>query len=330
MAIAIGRRQFVAGLGSAIVAWPARAQQPGRIRRICALMGADANEPGGQYEAAALKRGLQELGWIEARNLEIKYSWSGSEPDRIQSSAKELVALQCEVIVARGTPVVAALLKETNTIPIVFAVVVDPVGSGFVRSFAQPGGNVTGFQNYEFTMVGKWVQLLKEIAPQVRRVAFVYNPATSPPGFVRALETVAPSMSVQLVGAPVHEPAEIDAALAALAREPGGGFLALPDIFLNENRVQLIGLAAHHGLPAVYTSSLWTTNHGLMSYGPDTPDLFYHTAGYVDRILKGEKPADLPVQAPTKYKLVINLKTANSLGLDVPATLLARADEVIE
>jgi putative tryptophan/tyrosine transport system substrate-binding protein len=332
MTIDIGRRQFVSALGGAAVAWPlaARAQQPERMRRICVMMGADANEPGGQLEAAALKRGLQELGWTEARNLEIKYSWSGSEPDRIQSSAKELVALQCEVIVARGTPVVAALLKETNTIPIVFAVVVDPVGSGFVRSFAQPGGNVTGFQNYEFTMVGKWVQLLKEIAPQVRRVAFVYNPATSPPGFVRALETVASSMSVQLVGAPVHEPAEIDAALAALAREPGGGFLALPDIFLNENRVQLIGLAAQHGLPAVYTSNLWTTNHGLMSYGPDTPDLFYHTAGYVDRILKGEKPADLPVQAPTKYELVINLKTAKALGLDVPATLLARADEVIE
>jgi putative ABC transport system substrate-binding protein len=326
------RREFITLLGGAAATWPlnARAQQPERMRRICVLMGADANEPGGQSEAAALKRGLQELGWTEARNLEIKYSWSGSKPDRIQSSAKELVGLQCEVIVARGTPVVAALLKETHTIPIVFAVVVDPVGSGFVHSFARPGGNVTGFQNYEFTMVGKWVQLLKEIAPQVRRVAFVYNPTTSPPGFLRALEMVAPSISVQLVAAPVHDPAEIDTALAALAREPGGGFLVLPDIFMNENRVQIIGLAAQHGLPAVYTSNLWTTNHGLMSYGPHTPDLFYHAAGYVDRILKGEKPADLPVQAPTKYGLVINLKTAKALGLDVPATLLERADEVIE
>jgi putative ABC transport system substrate-binding protein len=332
MAIGIGRRQFISALGGAVVTWPlaAEAQPNERMRRICALMGADANEPGGQLEAAALRRGLQELGWTEAHNLEIKFSWSGSELDRIQSSAKELVGLHCEVIVARGTPVVAALLKETHTIPIVFAVVVDPVGSGFVHSFAQPGGNVTGFQNYEFTMVGKWVQLLKEIAPQVRRVAFIYNPATCPAGSVSALETVAPSMPVQLIGAPVRDSAEIDAALAALAREPGGGLLALPDIFLNENRVQLIGLAAQRGLPAVYTSNLWTTNHGLMSYGPDTSDLFYHSASYVDRILKGEKPADLPVQAPTKYKLVINLKTAKALGLTVPAALLARADEVIE
>jgi putative ABC transport system substrate-binding protein len=225
---------------------------------------------------------------------------------------------------------VATLLKETHTIPIVFTVVVDPVGSGFVHSFAQPGGNVTGFQNYEFTMVGKWVQLLKEIAPQVRRVAFVHNPTTTPPGFLRSLEAVAPSMSVQLVAAPVHDSAEIDSALAALAREPGGSFLLLPDIFLISYRAQIIGLAAHHGVPAGYTSGLWAKNHGLMSYGPDTPDLFYRAARYVDRILKGEKPADLPVQAPTNYELVINLRTAKALGLDVPATLLARADEVIE
>ena len=326
------RRECITLLGGATLAWPlaAHAQQPQRVQRIGVLMGLEASDPGGQSEAAALKRGLQELGWTEARNLEIKYSWSGSEPDRIQSSAKELVGRQCDVIVARGTPVVAALLRETHTIPIVFTVVVDPVGSGFVHSFAQPGGNVTGFQNYEFTMVGKWVQLLKEIAPQVRRVAFVHNPTTTPPGFLRSLEAVTPSMSVQLVAAPVHDSAEIDAALAALAREPGGSFLLLPDIFLISYRAQIIGLAAHHGLPAVYTSGLWTKNHGLMSYGPDTPDLFYRAARYVDRILKGEKPADMPVQAPTKYELVINLKTAKALGLDVPATLLARADEVIE
>src|SRR5579864_421788 len=203
MAIGIGRRRFISALGGAAIAWPlaARAQQPERMRRIGVLMDLGANDPGGQSWTAALKRGLQERGWTEARNLEIKYSWSGGEPDRIQSSAKELVGLQCEVIVARGTPVVAALLKETHTIPIVFTSVVDPVGSGFVHSFAQPGGNVTGFQNYEFTMVGKWVQLLKEIAPQVRRVAFIYNPTTAPAGFLRSLETVAPSMSVQLVAA---------------------------------------------------------------------------------------------------------------------------------
>jgi putative ABC transport system substrate-binding protein len=332
MAIVFGRRKFISALGGAAVALPfsARAQQADRLRRIGVLMGIGANDPGGQLEAAALKRGLQELGWTEAHNLEIKYSWSGGELDLIQSSAKELVGLQCEVIVARGTPVVAALLKETHTIPIVFTVVVDPVGSGFVHSFAQPGGDVTGLQNFEFTMVGKWVQLLKEIAPQVRRVAFVYNPTTTPSGFLRSLETVAPSISVQLVAAPVHDPAEIDATLAALAREPGGGFFMLPDIFMISYRAQIIGLAAQHGLPAVYTSGLWTKNQGLMSYGPDTPDLFYRAARYVDRILKGEKPADMPVQAPTKYELAINLKTAKALGLDVPATLLARADEVIE
>jgi putative tryptophan/tyrosine transport system substrate-binding protein len=326
------RREFITLLGSAAVAWPiaARAQQPERMRRIGVLMGLGANDPGGQSEVSALKRGLQERGWTETRNLEIKYSWSGGAPDRIQSSAKELVGLQCEVIVARSTPVVAALLKETHTIPIVFTVVVDPVGSGFVHSFARPGGNVTGFQNYEFTMVGKWVQMLKEIAPQVRRVAFVYNPTTTPPGFLRSLETVAPSISMQLVAAPVHDPAEINAALAALAREPGGGLMVLPDIFMVANRAQVIELAAQHGLPTVYPSDLWTKNDGLMSYGPDTPDLFYRVASYVDRILKGEKAADLPVQAPTKYELAINLKTAKALGLIIPPSLLSRADEVIE
>jgi putative tryptophan/tyrosine transport system substrate-binding protein len=332
------RREFITVLGGAAVAWPlgARAQQRERMRRIGVLMGLGADEPGGQSEAAALKQGLKELGWTEARNLEIKYSWLGDAPDRIQYTdriqylAKELVGLQCEVIVARSTPVVAALLTETHTIPIVFTIVVDPVGSGFVQSFARPGGNVTGFQNYEFAMVGKWVQLLMEMAPHVRRVAFVYNPTTTPAAFLRWLETVAPSISVQLIAAPVHDSAEIDTALAALAREPGGGLMVVPDIFTVANRVQIIGLAAKHSLPAVYPSRLWTTNNGLMSYGPDTPDLFRRAAGYVDRILKGEKPADLPVQAPTKYELLLNLKIAKALGLVVPPTLLARADQVIE
>jgi putative ABC transport system substrate-binding protein len=224
---------------------------------------------------------------------------------------------------------VAALLKETPTIPIVFTVVIDPVGSGFIQSFARPGGNVTGFQSYEFTMVGKWAQILKEIAPQVQRVAFVYNPTTVPPGFLRAMETLVPSNSLQIVRAPVHDPAEIDTALTALAREPGGGFVVLPDGFMIANRAQVIELAAQHRLPAVYTANLWTTSQGLMSYGPNTSHLFYRAAGYVDRILKGEKPGDLPVEAP-KYELVINLKTAKALGLDVPFHLQQRADEMIE
>jgi putative ABC transport system substrate-binding protein len=330
----VRRREFITLLGSSTAAWPlaARAQQPERVRRICVLMGLSANNTGGQSEAAALKRGLQELGWTEARKLEVKYSWSGVELDRIQSSAKELVGLQCDVIVARGAPVLAALLRETHTIPIVFTVVTDPVRSGFVQSYARPGGNVTGFPGFEFAMIGKYVQMLTEIAPQVRRVAYIYNPKTLLPEFLHSLEAAAPSIPVQLFPAPVHDPAEIDATLAALAREPGAGFVVLPDIFLVDNRLQIIALAAKNSLPAIYPSALWTrnANDGLISYGPDTPDLFYRAASYVDRILKGEKPANLPVQAPTKYTLVINLKTAKTLGLTIPLPLLGRADEVIE
>jgi putative ABC transport system substrate-binding protein len=324
------RREFITLIGSA-AALPlaARAQQPAQMRRIGVLMGLDPKDPEVQSGVTAFKQGLQELGWTDGRNLEIKYSWTGGAPDRVQSSAKELVERQCEVIVARSSLMVAALLKETQTIPIVFVVVLDPVGSGFIQSFARPGGNVTGFQSYEFTMVGKWAQILKEIAPQVQRVAFVYNPTTVPPGFLRAMETLVPPNSVQIVQAPVRDPAEIDAALAALAREPGGGFVVLPDGFMIANRTQVIELAAQHRLPAVYTSNLWTTSHGLISYGPNTSHLFFGAAAYVDRILKGEKPGDLPVQAP-KYELVINLKTAKALGLDVPWILQQRADDLIE
>jgi putative ABC transport system substrate-binding protein len=325
------RREFIALLGG-IATWPAasRAQQVGHVRRVCVLMGLAASDPQGQVEAAAFKQGLQELGWTEGHNLESKYSWSGGEPDRLQTSAKELIGLQCQVIVARSTPVVAALLKETHTVPIVFTVVVDPIGSGFVASLARPGGNVTGFQNYEFTMVGKWLQMLTEIAPNVERVAFIHNPTTVPSGFLHSLKTIGPSIPLQLIAAPVHDPDEIDAAITTLAREPGGGMMVLPDIFVLAYRAQIVGLAAKYNLPAVYVSRFWSTNGGLISYGPDTPDLFRRAASYVDRILKGEKPADLPVQQPTKYELVINLKTAKALGLSVPPSLLARADEVIE
>jgi putative tryptophan/tyrosine transport system substrate-binding protein len=325
------RREFIGLLGGA-VAWPlsAVAQQLDRARRVCVLMGLAAGDPGGQAEAAAFKRGLQELGWTEGRNLELKYSWSGGEPDRIEASAKELAELQCEIMVARSTPVTAALLKETRTVPIVFTVVIDPVGSGFVSSLARPGGNVTGFQTYEFTMVGKWLQMLKEIAPNVERVAFIYNPTTSPSGFLHSLKTIGPSFPVRLIAAPVHDAAEIDTAITTLAREPGGGMMLLPDIFMLAYRAQIVGLAAKYGLPTVYASRFWSMGGGLISYGPDTPDLFRRAASYVDRILKGEKPADLPVQQPTKYELVINMRTAKALGLTVPPTLLARADEVIE
>jgi putative tryptophan/tyrosine transport system substrate-binding protein len=324
----VKRREFITLLGGVSAAWPFAARAQAELnRRIGVLMALDANDPQGQSEVKALRQGFQELGWIEGRNLQLEFSWSGSEPDRIQVAAKELVGLPCEVIFARSTPVVAALLKETRTIPIVFAYVVDPVGSGFVQSFALPGGNVTGFQTYEFTIAGKWLQMLVEVAPSVRRVGLVYNPATAPPGFLRALETPAPSTSVQLVHAPVHNSAEIDAAIAGLAREPGGGLMMMPDTFNDANHAQFIALAAKHGLPAVYPHRF---DDGLICYGPDLPDVLRRAASYVDRILRGEKPGDLPVQAPTKYELVINLKTAKALGLTIPPHLLAIADEVLQ
>ena len=327
------RRDFIALVGGAAASRPfsARAQQPERMRRVGVLMSVDANNAGGQTAAApALKRGLQDRGWIEGRNLELKFGWSSPAPDLIQSSAKELVGSQCDVIVASSTPGVTALLKETHTVPIVFVAVVDPVGSGFVQSFARPGGNVTGFQYFEFTMVGKWLQLLREIAPQVQKIGFIYNPTTIPLGFLRNLETIIPSFSVQTVQVTVHDPAEIEPSIAALAHEPDAALAVLPDQFMISNRAQIIASTAKHALPAVYTTGLWTKSGGLISYGPDPPDQFYQAASYVDRILKGEKPADLPVQAATKYELVINLKTAKTLGLTVPPALLDRADEVIE
>jgi putative tryptophan/tyrosine transport system substrate-binding protein len=226
------------------------------------------------------------------RNLQLEYRWSGGEANRIQASAKELVSAAVEVIVARSTPAVAALLMETRTIPFVFSYVVDPVGSGFVQSFARPGGNVTGFQVYEFTIAGKWLQLLTEAAPSLRRIGLIHNPATAPQGFLRALETLAPSSPVPLIPTPVHDSAEIDAAIAGIAREPGGGLIIMPDIFNDANHPQIVALAAKHGLPAVYTHRF---DDGLICYGPDLPDLFHRVASYVDRILRGEKPSELPV-----------------------------------
>jgi putative tryptophan/tyrosine transport system substrate-binding protein len=322
------RRDFIGVIGAAattgLFAAPATAEQ---VRKIGVLMGMDAGDPLGQTEASALKQGLQELGWIEGRNLQIEHSWPGGEPDRIQAAAKELVALKCEVIVARTTPVVAALVKETSVIPIIFTYVFDPVDSGFVRNFAQPGGNVTGFQTFEPTIVGKWLQMLLEVAPSVRRIGFIYNPGTVPPGLLHAFETFAPPAPVRLVAAPVHESAEIDAALGALAREPGGGLIVVADNFADANHALIIALAAKYRLPAIYPHRF---DDALMTYGPDLTDLLRRAASYIDRILRGEKPSELPVQAPTKYELIINLKTAKALGLDVPMHLQQLADEVIE
>jgi putative ABC transport system substrate-binding protein len=322
------RREFITLVGGMAVAWPLAAHaQADRMRRIGVLMALDSGDPEGQSEVDGLKRGLRDLGWVEGRNLQIEYSWPSGEPAQIQTAAKNLVGQQCDVIVARSTPVVAALLRETRTVPVVFGWVVDPVGSGFVESFPHPGGNITGFQNLEFSMVGKWVELLTKISPSIQRVVYIYNLSTVPAGFLRALEKLAPSIPVQLVAAPVHNAGEIGAAVAEFAREPGGGLMMMPDIFNEVNQAQIIALAAKHNLPAVYPRRF---RDGLISYGPDLSNLFMRAASYVDRILRGEKPAELPVQAPTKYEMIINLATAKALGLSVPQSLLVAADEVVD
>ena len=322
------RRELITLLGGA-AAWPlvARAQQREEISRVGVLMGLEADNPEGQSELKALRQAFQELGRVDGRNLQLEIRWPGGEPDRIQASARELVTLPCEVIIARSTPATAALIKETRTIPIVFSYVGDPIGSGFVQSFAQPGGNVTGFQVYEFTMAPKWLQLLMELAPSLRRVGLIHNPDTAPPGFLRALDELSPSLSVRLIRAPVHNAGDIDAAIAGLAREQDTGLMIMPDIFNDANHEQIAGLAVKYRLPTIYTHRF---DDVLISYGPDLSDVLRRTAPYVDRILRGEKPGDLPVQAPTKYQLVINLKTARALGIDVPLSMLMRVDEVIE
>jgi len=328
MIVAIARRKLIAALGVA-AAWPIAAlgQLPERMRRVGVLIALEVNDAEGASELKALKQAFQELGWVDGRNLQLHVRWAGGEPNRIQAVAKELVALPCEVIVARSTPAVAALVKETRTIPIVFSYVVDPIGSGFVQSFTRPGGNVTGFQTYEFTLAPKWLQLLIEIVPSVRRVGLIHNPATAPPGFLKTLDELSPSPSVQLVRAPVHNAVGIDAAIAELAREPGAGLMIMPDTFNDANHEQIVALAAKYRLPAVYTHRF---DDGLICYGPDLSDVLRRTAPYVDRILRGEKPGELPVQAPTKYELTINLKIAEALGLRIPPNLLAIADNIVQ
>jgi putative tryptophan/tyrosine transport system substrate-binding protein len=322
------RREFITAVGGAAVAWPLGARaQSGPARRVGVLITLETNDPEGESELKALKEAFQKIGWVDGRNLQLEIRWSGGEPSRIQASAKELVALPCDVIVARSTPAVAALMKETHTIPIVFSYVVDPIGSGFVQSFPRPGGNVTGFQTYEFTLAGKWLQLLLQVAPSVRRVGLIHNPATAPPGFLRAMEALPASSSVQLIRVPVHNAAEIDSAIADFVREPGGGLVVMPDTFNDARHEQIVALTAKYRLPAVYTHRF---DDGLICYGPDLSDVLRRTAPYVDRILKGEKPGDLPVQAPTKYELIINRRIAEALGLKIPPDLLALADEVIE
>jgi putative ABC transport system substrate-binding protein len=326
------RRQFITLLGGA-AAWPlaARAQQPERMRRIGVLMHLAADDPEGQARVGAFLQGLQEWGWAVGRNVRIEYRWAAGDAERIRKYAAELVGLGPDVILAAGGAVVAPLLQATSTVPIVFAQTPDPVGAGFVASLARPGGNATGFTIYEYGLSGKWLELLKEIAPGVTRVAVLRDPAiTAGTGQLGAIQSVAPSLGVELSPVSVRDAREIERAVTAFARSSNAGLIVTGSALAVIHRDLIIALAARHRLPAVYPVRFFVRSGGLISYGADSIDPYRRAAAYVDRILKGENPADLPVQAPTKLELVINLKTAKALGIEMPASMLARADEVIE
>jgi putative ABC transport system substrate-binding protein len=327
------RREFITLLGTA-GAWPlaARAQQGERMRRVGVIIVNAENDPEGQARIAAFRRGLQELRWTEGSNLLIDYRWGVSEPVRARALVGELVSFAPDVVVVNGTPGLAALQDTTRTIPVVFVMVVDPVGAGYVQSLARPGGNITGFLSFEPEIGGKWLELLKEIAPGLRRVAGILDPGFQ--GFAavwRAIEILGPQVGLEVTSIAFRNPADdIESAIGAFAKSMEGGLIVLPTAVNNLYRDRIISLAATHRLPAVYPFPPYTSSGGLVSYGINTVDVFRRSASYVDRILRGEKPADLPVQAPVKFELVINLKTAKALGLDVPWFLQQRADEVIE
>jgi putative ABC transport system substrate-binding protein len=327
------RREIITLIGGAAVAWPlaTRAQQSDRIKRVGVLSGQAASDSEGQARLAAFLQGLQELGWSVGRNLRIDVRWSAGNADDTRKYAAELVALAPDVIESTGTPAAAMLVQATRTVPIVFTVVVDPVAAGFVDSLARPGGNVTGFMNSEYAMGAKWLELLKEIAPGTTRAAVLRDAASSVGiGMFAAIQTAAPPLGVEVSPVNVLDVGEIERAIAAFARSGNSGLIVTGSPLAVLHRDLIVAVAARHRLPAVYANRLFVTGGGLICYGPDFLDQNRRAAGYVDRILKGEKPADLPVQAPAKFELVINLKTAKALGIDVPQTLLARADEVIE
>jgi ABC-type uncharacterized transport system substrate-binding protein len=328
------RRAFLGALSGAAIAWPlaAAAQQPDRVRTVGLLIAAAADDPEFQARIVALRQALAQLGWIEGRNLRIDIRWATTNTELVRKHAAELAALAPDLILsASGSTTVAPLLEATRTVPIVFALVIDPVGAGFVASLARPGGNATGFLMFEYSMSGKWLELLKQIAPNVARVAVLRDPAiASGIGQFGAIQLAIPSFGLEASPINVRDVGEIERDITAFAKSANGGLVVTSSPRASQHRDLIIALAARHRLPAVYASRHFVTDGGLISYGPDITDQYRRTAGYVDRVLKGEKPADLPVQAPTKFELVINLKTAKTLGIEMPTTLLARADELIE
>jgi putative tryptophan/tyrosine transport system substrate-binding protein len=327
------RRAFITLLGGAAVAWPlaARAQQPERMRRIGVLVSFVERDPDAQSYVEAVVKQLQELGWTEGRNIVFDYRWDAAERNRAQALAKELIDLQPDLVVACAGPAAVALWEATRSVPIVFAQVTDPVALGMAASLAAPGRNATGFTHFEAAIGGKWLELLKEITPKLSRVAVIFDPNNpSSPVYLGALKSVYPNFRVQLTEGSVSNASEIEQTLDLFSREPNGGLIVLPNPLTQKHRDLIIALAARDRLPVIYPHALYAKSGGLMTYGTDLVDMYRRMATYIDRILKGAKPADLPVQGPTKYELVINLKTAKALGLEVPPTLLARADEVIE
>ena len=330
----IGRREFNRLLGIAAAAFPlaARGQQGERVRRVGVLMGVGENDPEGQARVAAFQQGLAELNWVDGRNVHIDYRWAAGETDRIRAYTAELVALAPDVLIGNGTSAVRALRDATQSIPIVFVLVNDPVGQGFITNLARPGGNITGFSFLEYSMIGKSLDLLKQLAPSVNRLAIMFNPTTAPHYnvFLRSLETVPPPTPLEIKAAPVGTQTEIEQAVAKLAKDPSCGLLVPPDTYMVVHRGLAISSVAQHRLPAIFTYRQFAREGALITYGPETTSIFHRAASYVDRILRGANPGDLPAQAPTKFELAINLRTARMLGLEVPATLVALADEVIE
>jgi putative tryptophan/tyrosine transport system substrate-binding protein len=328
------RREFIRLLGGFASSWPiaATAQQSEHMRRIGVLMSNVESDPFGQSLVASFRGALSKLGWTEGRDLRIELRWGAADADKIRTFAQELVNLQVDAILAHTTPVTEALARETRSIPIVFAVVSDPVGSGFAASVAHPVGNITGFTNLDPAMGGKWVALLKEVAPRTVRMALLFKPAVAGPiqNFMPSIQAAASSFAIQVSTAPVDTKDDFERVIAEQARNPGGGLIMLPDLFSVANRDLIIALTARHGVPAIYFNRYFAQSGGLIAYSDDFAEEFRQAAGYIDRILKGSKPGDLPVQAPTKFQLTINLKTAKALGLTIPQTLLATADEVIE